>query len=135
FQLRHPDLPAQFPALRSLSTHPNNLPQQATSFIGREKEAAEVKQLLGRTRLLTLAGSGGTGKTRLMLQVAADLVEGYPDGIWLAELASLTEPSLVPQAVAAVLDVREEPGKPLAQSLATALAPRHLLLLLDNGEH
>src|SRR5207237_2848216 len=96
---------------------------------------AEVKQLLGTTRLLTLTGSGGCGKTRLALQVAADLLEEYPDGVWLAELAALADPALVPQTVAAALGVREEPGRPLTQTLLDYLRPKLLLLVLDNCEH
>ena len=106
-----------------------------TSFIGREKEIEAVKTLLGKTRLLTLAGSGGCGKTRLGLQVAADVLENYPDGAWLIELAPLADPALVPQAVASVLGVREEAGKPLTQTLTAALKPKRLLIVLDNCEH
>jgi len=137
FQLLHPSLPAEFPPLRSLSNPalPNNLPQQVTSFIGREKEIAEVKALLGKTRLLTLIGSGGGGKTRLGLQVAADLLEGVGDGVWLVELAPLTDRNLVAQTVANVLGVREEMGRPLQQTLVDYLKARKLLLLLDNCEH
>src|SRR5262249_15791075 len=86
FQLCHPALASEFPPLRSLSTHPNNLPQQLTNFIGREKELAEIKRLLGTTRLLTLTGSGGTGKTRLALQAAADSLEHFSGGVWFVEL-------------------------------------------------
>jgi predicted ATPase len=96
---------------------------------------AEVRRLLATTRLLTLTGSGGTGKTRVSLQVAADLLEGDGDGVWLVELAPLADPSLVPQAVATALGVREEPGKPLSQTLVEFLKPKRLLLLLDNCEH
>jgi class 3 adenylate cyclase len=135
YQLLHPDLPADFPLLTSLNTLPNNLPQQVTSFVGREKEMAEVRRLLTTTRLLTLTGSGGTGKTRLTLQVAADLLEGDGDGVWLVELAPLADPALVPQAVATALGIREEPGKPLDQTLVEYLRPKRLLLLLDNCEH
>jgi predicted ATPase/class 3 adenylate cyclase len=135
FQLCHPLLPAVFPPLRSLSTHPNNLPAQLTTFIGREREMAAVKKLLGRSRLLTLTGAGGTGKTRLTLQVAADLLETYPEGIWVVELAPLTDPALVPQAVATTLAVKEEPGTPLTQTLVERLKSKRLLLLLDNCEH
>src|SRR5207244_6509710 len=132
-----------------------------TSFIGREREIAEVKRLLGQAvgcqpsavretkpvptdcrrlradgpGLLTLTGAGGCGKTRLALQVAADLVEQYRDGVWLVELASLSDPGLVPQTVAATLGVREEPGRPLPETLADAMRPRSLLLVLDNCEH
>ncbi len=135
FQLCHPDLPAQRSPLRSLSTHPNNLPQQLTSFIGREKEIADIEKLLGTTRLLTLAGAGGCGKTRLAMQVAADLLEAYPDGVWLVELAALSDPGLVPQTVASALGLKEERGKSLLQTLTEYLASRRLLLVLDNAEH
>ncbi len=137
FQLSHPDLPATFPPLKSLDNPqlPNNLPQQITSFIGREKEMEAVKLLLGKTRLLTLTGSGGSGKTRLSLQVAADVLENYPDGAWFVELASLADPALVPQTLAQTLAVAEEPGKPLIQTLTAALKTRRLLLVLDNCEH
>ena len=137
FQLLHPSLPAEFPPLNSLDNPalPNNLPQQTTSFIGREKQVEEVKTLLEKTRLLTLTGSGGGGKTRLGLQVAADVLEHYPDGAWLVELAPLADPALVTQAVAQVLGVREEAGKPLAQTLVDFLKAKHLLLVLDNCEH
>jgi predicted ATPase/class 3 adenylate cyclase len=135
YQLLHPELPADFPPLRSLDTHPNNLPQQLTSFIGRQKEMAEVEALLGGTRLLTLAGAGGTGKTRLGLQVAAHLLDQYEDGVWLVELAPLSDPALVPQAVAAPFGVKEEPGKPLVRTVTEYLKRKHLLLVLDNCEH
>jgi len=135
FQLVHPDLPADFPALRSLDRLPNNLPLQWSSFIGREKEIAAVKQQLESTCLLTLVGPGGCGKTRLALQVAADLLEEFPDGVWLVELALLSDPALIPQAVASALDVREEPGRPLMQTLVDHIKTKHLLLILDNCEH
>src|SRR6266478_8426081 len=113
----------------------HNLPQHLTSFIGREKEIAELKDLLGTARLLTLTGAGGCGKTRLALQVAGDLLQFYPDGIWLVELAALAEPGLVPQTVASVLGLKEQSGESLTQTLAKHLASRHLLLMLDNAEH
>ncbi len=145
FQLVCPDLPSDFPTLKSLEAIPNNLPSQLTSFIGREQEMDTVKQLLKATRLLSLIGTGGCGKTRLILQVAADLLEEYPDGVWLIELATLSDPSLVPQAVAATLGVREEldrslrtgpeSGHPLLARLIAYLQPKKLLLILDNCEH
>jgi predicted ATPase/class 3 adenylate cyclase len=135
FQLLHPDLPADFPPLKSLSILPHNLPQQVTSFVGRERELSEVRHLLDSTRLLTLTGPGGTGKTRLSLQVAADLLQGDGDGVWLVELAPLTDPALVPQAVASALSVREEPGRPLIETLVEYLMPKQLVLILDNCEH
>ena len=137
FQLLHPSLPSEFPPLASLDNPNllNNLPQQVTSFIGREAQVAEVKALLGKTRLLTLTGAGGSGKTRLSLQVAADLLDGGGDGVWLVELASLSDPTLVPQAVAGVLGVKEAAGKTVQQSLVAWLKPKRLLLILDNCEH
>ena len=137
FQLLHPDLPSDFPPLKSLDNPelPNNLPQQVTSFIGREKAMAEVKTLLANTRLLTLTGSGGCGKTRLGLQVAAEVLEAYPDGAWFIELAPLSDAALVPQSVALAIGVTEEPGKPLMQTLTAALKAKRLLLVLDNCEH
>ena len=113
----------------------HNLPQQLTSFIGREKEIAQVKELLATARLLTLTGAGGCGKTRLAMQVAGDLLESYPDGTWLVELAPLTDPGLVPQAVANVLGLKEQPGQNLTRAIADHLESRRLLLVLDNAEH
>jgi hypothetical protein len=107
FQLLHPDLLAEFPPLSSLDLLPNNIPRQLTSFIGRVKEMAEVKTLLDKTSLLTLTGSGGSGKTRLSLQVAADVLDQYPDGVWLVELAALSDPGLVPQTVAQPVPLRD----------------------------
>jgi non-specific serine/threonine protein kinase len=113
----------------------SNLPVQPTSFIGREQEQAEVVALLRRAPLLTLTGSGGVGKTRLGLAVAGGLVDHYPDGVWLVELAALAEPGLVPGAVAQVVGVREKVGRPLTAALTDHLKEQHLLLVLDNCEH
>jgi predicted ATPase len=112
-----------------------NLPAALSSFIGREDDAAEVSRLLSTVRLLTLTGAGGVGKTRLALHVAAQLTTVYPEGVWLVDLAPLAEPMLVPQAVASVLGVREQPGIALAETLAAALRETQLLLVLDNCEH
>jgi hypothetical protein len=103
YQVVHPQLRQEFPALRSLEATPNNLPQQATSFIGREQALAELRRLLDKTRILTLTGSGGCGKTRLCLQIAADSLESFDDGAWMVELAPLSDPDRVPQTVAMVL--------------------------------
>jgi predicted ATPase len=135
WQLLHDDLPRTFPALRSLDATPNNLPHQVTSFIGREKQMSEVKRLLERARLLMLTGSGGCGKTRLAIQVAAELLDTYVDGVWLTELASVSAGALVEQTVAAVLGLKEEPGRSLTQTLIEHLKSRHALLVLDNAEH
>jgi predicted ATPase/class 3 adenylate cyclase len=135
YQVVGPDLAVDFPPLRTLEAHPNNLPRQLTSFVGREKELAEIVQLLGHHPLVTLTGPGGTGKTRHAIQVAADVLEHYPDGVWLVELASLGDPALVPQAVATAIGVREEPGRQLVATILDALRTRRLLLVLDNCEH
>ncbi len=129
-----PSLPTDFPPLRSLDALPNNLPLQVTSFIGREKQITEARALLAKAPLLTITGSGGVGKTRLALQVAAEELDRYPEGVWLAELAPL-DPGLVPQAVATALNVREQGARPLTQTLIEHLKPRALLLVLDNCEH
>jgi non-specific serine/threonine protein kinase len=113
----------------------DNLPPQFTSFIGREKEKAEIKRQLYTTRLLTLTGTGGSGKTRLALEIARELYGDYSDGVWLVELAAISDPTLVPQAVASVLSVREQPGQPLLSNLADHLGPLRVLLVLDNCEH
>jgi predicted ATPase/class 3 adenylate cyclase len=135
YQLLHAGLPEGFPPLRTLDRHPHNLPVQLTTFIGREREIAEVQRLLDGTRLLTVTGTGGCGKTRLALQTGANRLEEHPDGVWWVELAPLTEPELVPQAVADAVGLREEPGRPLLASLTEYLKPRSLLLVLDNCEH
>jgi predicted ATPase/class 3 adenylate cyclase len=139
FQLVHRELPAEFPPLRTLDARPNNLPLQVTSFVGRERELAEVTRLLAGEppgpRLVTLTGPGGTGKTRLALQAAADVLDAHPDGVWLVELAALADPAIVPQTVAAAAGVREAPGRPVLSTLTDALKPRRLLLVLDNCEH
>jgi predicted ATPase/DNA-binding SARP family transcriptional activator/DNA-binding NarL/FixJ family response regulator len=113
----------------------HNLPDALTSFVGREREVVEVERLSGAARLLTLTGAGGSGKTRLALEVARALVGAYPDGVWLVELAPLSERALVPQAVAAALGVREQPNRPLVSTLLHSLREQKVLLVLDNCEH
>jgi predicted ATPase len=120
---------------RSLERPPHNLPSELSSFVGREKELAAVKRLLENCRLLTLTGSGGCGKTRLALAVASELAEGFEDGVWVVELASLADPSLVPQAVASTLGVREQPGRSPTEALSYYLGSTKVLLVLDNCEH
>jgi predicted ATPase/class 3 adenylate cyclase len=134
-QLTAPGLPATFPALRSLGNLPNNLPRQLTSFVGRDQEVAEIRELVQGHRLVTLVGTGGAGKTRCAIQVGAEMLEGFSDGVWLAELASIADASLVPAAIARALGVRESPERPLLETLVTHLARRQLLLIIDNCEH
>lgn len=129
------DLPAEFPPLWTLDTLPNNLPIQLTSFVGRASDLAAVKRLLVTTRLLTITGTGGTGKTRLSLAVAAELLDEFPDGAWLVELAPVADPNLIPQAIADALGVRESPGRPLTIVLMDYLRAKQLLLIVDNCEH
>jgi len=134
-QLLHPSLPTDFPALRTIDLIPNNLPYQVSTFVGREAEMTRIRELLRDTRLLTLTGAGGVGKTRLALQAAAEMLYEYPDGVWLVELESLSDGGLVHQALATVLDVREEPGTRLADALVARLRAKQALLVLDNCEH
>lgn len=135
YQLVHPDLRPDFPPLRSLEDTPNNLPQALNAFIGRERELETVARLLRQHRLVTLVGMGGLGKSRLSLHVAADVLDDHPDGAWLVELAPLRDPSRVPQAVASVLGVKAEPGRPVEEALERHVRDRSLLVLLDNCEH
>ncbi|MBK6337020.1 MAG: tetratricopeptide repeat protein [Betaproteobacteria bacterium] len=135
WQLDHARLPTEFPPLRSLAATPNNLWQQLNTFIGREREMAEAKRLLAGNRLLTLVGAGGIGKTRLSLQLAADVLDDYPDGVWFVDLAALTDPRLVAQALASVLGVKEEAGRPVVDALRKFVGDRAMLVLLDNCEH
>jgi predicted ATPase/predicted Ser/Thr protein kinase len=123
-------------ATQAVSTRvPNNLPVSLTSFVGRREEMEEVARLLGPARLVTLLGSGGCGKTRLAIQIARNLLESYPGGAWIVELAALSDPALVPQSVAVALGLREESGRTLVETVAEHLASRSLLLVLDNCEH
>ena len=135
YQVVVDDLPRSFPPLRSLSTRRSNLPVQLTSFVGREKELGEVVELIGRHRLVTLIGTGGTGKTRLMLEAAGRLLDRHPDGVWLAELAPLGDPSQIASEVARSLGAPEVPGVPAVVTITAFLADKELLLLLDNAEH
>ncbi|MCB0215338.1 MAG: tetratricopeptide repeat protein [Caldilineae bacterium] len=150
-QVCHPGLPDQFPPLRSLDALPNNLPVQLTRFIGRRHEMAELERLLRESRLVTLTGTGGSGKTRLALQVAAELSDALEGGAWLVELGALSDPELLPQAVANALGLRppsrqrpRQDGRPTAAGagrglwlsrLSQFIAQREMLLILDNCEH
>jgi predicted ATPase/class 3 adenylate cyclase len=139
YQLTHPDLPADFRPLRSLDDRRHNLPVALTSFVGRERELNEVVALLSTCRLLTLAGTGGAGKTRLALQAAANALDRYPDGVWFVELAPVRDPDLVANEVATSLGLLPsallEGGRSLEDGLCRHLRTRRLLLVLDNCEH
>lgn len=135
FQLVVDGLPAEFPPLRTLENTPNNLPVAVSTFIGRERERHAVKRLLVVGRLVTLLGTGGTGKTRLALQTAEELLDGFPDGVWLVELANLSDPDRLAETVAAAAGLREEPGESPRQALARFFGDRRVLLILDNCEH
>src|SRR6267143_3940320 len=135
YQLVIDGLPDSFPTLRSLDSTPNNLPTQTTTFIGRKRELASAVERLQTTRLLTLTGPGGSGKTRLALHLAAAVLDRYPDGVWLVELAPVTDPAGVARAVAAAVHIGEQPGRPVVDQISAALRKRQLLLLLDNCEH
>ncbi len=135
FQVRVAGLRTDFPPLRALDVTPGNLRPQTTSFIGRESEAGEVQAAVKAHRLVTLTGVGGVGKTRLALEVAGRLVDEFPDGVWFFELAAVTDPAAVPDAVAAVLGITQQPGKTVSESVAAALEGRVRLLVFDNCEH
>jgi predicted ATPase len=135
FQVRATGLRTEFPALRALDASPGNLRAATTSFIGRESEVAELQAAVKAHRLVTLTGVGGVGKTRLALEVAARRADEFPDGVWFFELAAVTDPAAVPDAVAAVLGITQQPGKTVTESVASALEGRVRLLVFDNCEH
>ena len=137
FQLTAAGLQAEFPPLRSLGNPalPNNLPAQLSAFIGRDREVAEVRALVRSCRLVTLTGAGGCGKTRLGLQVAAELLDGSGDGVWLVELAAVTDEDAVPAAISQALRLAAQPGRPTLEALLDALAPQDVLIVVDNCEH
>ena len=135
FQVIAPDLPQKFPPLRTLDNLPNNLPTQLTSFVGREKELADVKKLMYGAHLLTLLGSGGVGKTRLSIQAGSEMLDQYHDGVWFVELASIFDPLLVPYTTATTLGLREERQRPVIDILCDYLREKKMLLILDNCEH
>lgn len=135
FQVHAPDLPAEFPGLNSLSAPTHNLPTQLTTFIGRERELLETQEKLQSTRLLTLVGPGGTGKTRLSVQIGAEQLDRYKDGVWLVELAPIVDPGLIPSTIADVFAIHEAQGVPLMTLVVDYLRAKEMLLLLDNCEH
>jgi predicted ATPase len=135
FQVRAAGLRTDFPPLRALDAGPGNLRPAPTSFIGRESELDEVQAAVKAHRLVTLTGVGGVGKTRLALEVAARLADEFPDGVWFFELAAVSDPAAIPDAVAAVLGITQQPGKTVTESVAAALEGRVRLLVIDNCEH
>jgi predicted ATPase/fructose-specific component phosphotransferase system IIB-like protein len=135
FQVVAPDLTSEFGPLRSLDSVPGNLPMQSTSFVGRDIEVKEVVELVRAHRLVTLTGVGGVGKTRLAVQVTAELANEFPDGVWLVELAPVGDPAAVADVTATVLGVTAQAGIGVTDSVARALSGRRLLIVVDNCEH
>jgi predicted ATPase/class 3 adenylate cyclase len=135
FQVRHPDLDDDFPPLRTLEGPWSNLPAQLTSFVGRERELADVGLLLGAHRLVTMTGSGGAGKTRLSLQVAANSIEQFPDGVRFVELANVPNAQFICDEIAVAVSAREAPDESLIEQIAAKIGSQRLLLILDNCEH
>jgi hypothetical protein len=135
FQVRASGLRTDFPPLRTLDTTPGNLRPAPSSFIGRESALDAVATELKSHRLVTLTGVGGVGKTRLATEVATRLADEFPDGVWLFELAPVGDPAAVPDALAAILGITQQPGKSMSESVATALDGRVRLLVIDNCEH
>ena len=135
YQLSVPDLPSEFPALKTQKIITHNLPGHLTSFIGRELELSQTKERLEGARLLTLIGPGGTGKSRLSLQLGGEVLPSFSDGVWLVELAPLSDATLIIQTVASVLGLRESSGRPLTDHVIDYLRAKELLLILDNCEH
>ena len=135
WQLTIAGLTAEFPALKSLDTIPNNLPIAPTSFRGREHDLEEVKSLLGQHKLLTLFGSGGVGKTRLALQVGAEVLDHHPDGVWLVDFAPITDPELVSSVIAKEIGMPQVEDRRVDESIPQWLRRKKLLLILDNCEH
>jgi predicted ATPase/class 3 adenylate cyclase len=135
YQVTNPELPSKFPPIKSLDSFPNNLPIQLSSFVGREKEVDEIKALLNSSHLVTLTGSGGTGKTRLSLEVGAEELPTFANGIWVIELAPLSDESQIIPALAQAFGLQELPFNPLANLVTDYLRDKKLLLILDNCEH
>ncbi|HEX5809175.1 MAG TPA: BTAD domain-containing putative transcriptional regulator, partial [Anaerolineales bacterium] len=135
YQVVFPDLVNDFPPLRILDAHPNNLPVQLTTFIGRKKEQAEIRQPITEDRLVTLLGVGGIGKTRLSIEAAREVLGAFPGGVWFVELASLSDPERVSQTVFTTLGLIEQPGRPPVEILIDFLRSKKALLILDNCEH
>ena len=135
YQVVADGLPTEFPVLRSVDYFAGNLPQQLSSLVGRENVVAEVAELVRSNRLVTLTGVGGVGKTRLALEVGAEVAGEFPDGVWMVELASVGDPASVPAAIATVLGITPQGDAALIDTVADALGGRRLLLVVDNCEH
>ena len=134
YQVISPGLQPEFPPLNTLDAYPNNLPLQLSSFIGREREIEEIEQLLETGRLVTLFGPGGSGKTRLVLQVAAKVLHHFEHGVFFVDLAPISDPQFVPRTIAQTLNIQETASQSLVQSIKNFLGEKHLLLVLDNYE-
>jgi predicted ATPase len=135
FQIVHPDLASEFPALRTLDAFATNLPLQVTTFVARDEDVADIKEALAQNRVVTLIGVGGVGKTRLAIQTAAEVLPHYRDGVWLCELGPLNDEGQVPDAVATAVNVRQRPGQSITESLVSSLRTKEMLVVLDNCEH
>ncbi|HEX4014043.1 MAG TPA: tetratricopeptide repeat protein [Candidatus Cybelea sp.] len=135
WQLVSPGLADMFPPLRSLGSVPNNLPRQLTPLVGRDQAVLEIKALLETSPLVTVVGTGGVGKTRASLQVAAELIDGSNDGVWFVELAALSDPNLTAPAISAALGIAERPDRQPLETLLHHIKNKRLLLVLDNCEH
>jgi len=135
YQLNAPDLLSEFPPLKTQKIKNHNLPVKLTSFIGRERELIEAQKKLAEARLLTLVGPGGTGKTRLSIQLGGEQLALYPDGVWMIELAPLADPTLITQTIASVFGLRESPDRPLIELVVDYLRAKSMLIILDNCEH
>ena len=135
YQVLAPGIEVEFPPLLASADHPNNLPAQISSFVGRSNELAALSELTLQHRLVTIVGPGGIGKTRISLQLAETIVTRFPDGAWAVELAPISDPALVAQTIADTFRLREQPQSPIDEQLLEFLAPKKLLLVLDNSEH
>ncbi|MBS1517823.1 MAG: tetratricopeptide repeat protein [Bacteroidetes bacterium] len=135
FQIEYEGLRKEFPPLKTLDARPNNLPVQLTSFIGRESEILKIKKLLNKSRLLTLTGSGGVGKTRIALQVSADIIDDFENGVWLVEFASITDPEILTTELLKIFQLKEEPNRISEDTLCDYLRDKEMLIIIDNCEH
>jgi predicted ATPase/class 3 adenylate cyclase len=135
YQVVAPGLERDFPPIRSLDSRPNNLPRQLTTFVGRGREIAEAKRLLATAPLMTFTGPGGVGKTRLAIEIAGEVLDDFPEGMWFVDLGPLTDPEFVAPAIAAAIGVMHAPGQPILDTIVEHLHGRRVLLVLDNCEH